>query len=247
MKYGVLFLIFALPALVAASQPTVSLSHAKRILLKEIHAHHPYTVYCNALYNGRSRLTLPEGLDASVIAYRSERVEVEHMVPAENFGRTIKAWKEGHPTCIDSDGMRYNGRRCAEKVSPPFRKMLTDLYNLYPSIGSVNAARQNFPFGALPKSTPALFRSCAFKVEDDTVEPPAHARGVIGRTYLYFEDTYASAFQMTPEMRDQMTAWNRSYPVTAWECTRAFKIEKVQGNANKFVKEPCIVNGLWKE
>lgn len=33
--------------------------------------------------------------------------------------------------------------------------------------------------------------------------------------------------------------------VDAWECTRAKRIEALQGNANARVKEPCQQAGLW--
>jgi len=42
-----------------------------------------------------------------------------------------------------------------------------------------------------------------------------------------------------------MGAWDRQYPVDAWECTRAKRIEKLQDNENKFVKQPCVASGLW--
>jgi len=36
------------------------------------------------------------------------------------------------------------------------------------------------------------------------------------------------------------------YLVTPWECTRAKRIEEIQGNPNPFVKEPCIEQGLYE-
>lgn len=35
------------------------------------------------------------------------------------------------------------------------------------------------------------------------------------------------------------------YPVDEWECTRAKRIESIQGNENIFVKNMCIEKGLW--
>ena len=43
-----------------------------------------------------------------------------------------------------------------------------------------------------------------------------------------------------------MTAWDKMYPVDAWECKRAQRIEKIQKNENSFVKEACIKVNLWK-
>lgn len=44
-----------------------------------------------------------------------------------------------------------------------------------------------------------------------------------------------------------MQAWARQYPVDAWECRRASRIERLQGNENRFVKDPCLSVGLWPE
>lgn len=44
-----------------------------------------------------------------------------------------------------------------------------------------------------------------------------------------------------PELMD---AWDKMYPVDAWECTRARRIERLQGNENPFVKERCQEAGL---
>ena len=72
---------------------------------------------------------------------RVNRAETEHIVPAENFGRTFSEWREGHPLCVHSDGNPYKGRKCAELANAEFGQMEADMHNLYPAIGSVNAAR----------------------------------------------------------------------------------------------------------
>ena len=35
--------------------------------------------------------------------------------------------------------------------------------------------------------------------------------------------------------------------VSKWECARAFRIEKVQGNANTLVKKPCLERGWYQD
>lgn len=63
-------------------------------------------------------------------ANRAKRLEWEHIVPAENFGRSFVEWREGHPECVRNDGTPFKGRNCAQKVSRVFRLMEADLYNL---------------------------------------------------------------------------------------------------------------------
>ena len=44
---------------------------------------------------------------------------------------------------------------------------------------------------------------------------------------------------------DFFKTWDKKYPVTHWECERAYRIEKVQGNTNKIVKDKCQDKGLY--
>jgi deoxyribonuclease-1 len=35
-------------------------------------------------------------------------------------------------------------------------------------------------------------------------------------------------------------AWEKEAPADAWECERCRRIEKIQGNENRFVKKACL-------
>ena len=77
------------------------------------------------------------------------------------------------------------------------------------------------------------------KIDNKKVEPPFYTKGAIARTYLYFDEEYTS-YNMSSKMKKLMNAWNEMYLVDEWECLRANRIEKIQGNSNKFVKEKCL-------
>ncbi|MEZ9619050.1 endonuclease I family protein, partial [Vibrio sp. 10N.261.55.C9] len=160
-----------------------------------------------------------------------------HVVPAENFGRTFVEWREGDTSCVNSKGQTYKGRRCANKANKEYRLMQSDLYNLFPAIGSVNAMRSNYNFTMLPDES-SDFGSCAMKINDRKAEPPVSARGRIARTYFYMEETYPR-YNMSKQQRQLMTAWDKQFPVSAWECQRAKRIENIQGNVNTILKERC--------
>ena len=168
----------------AGNERIQSFSQAKKILEREIYADHRVTLYCGAKFDERKRVELPTGFMTPKHAARAERVEWEHVVPAENFGRAFPEWREGAPACVDSRGRAYKGRRCAEKASAEFRRMESDLYNLYPAIGAVNAMRSNYRYALLP-DVPPTFGSCAMKVARRRAEPPEEARGTIARSVLY--------------------------------------------------------------
>jgi hypothetical protein len=36
--------------------------------------------------------------------------------------------------------------------------------------------------------------------------------------------------------------WSKSDPVDEWECERAKRIEKIQGNRNEIVREKCYIS-----
>ncbi|MFA1563124.1 endonuclease [Aliivibrio fischeri] len=161
----------------------------------------------------------------------AKRVEWEHAVPAENSGRTFSEWREGNKACVTSKGKKFKGRRCTEKTNAEYRLMQSDMYKLYPAIGSVNAMRShyNFTMFMLPGEK-SDFGSCDMKIDNKKAEPPENARGRIARSYMYMESAYP---------RYKMSAWDKQYPVSSWEYKRAERIEKSQGNVNKIIKERC--------
>lgn len=221
-----------------------SFSRAKRVLEKEVYFDHRITFYCSASFDERKRVRLPEGFTVTKHAGRAGRIEWEHVVPAENFGRAFREWREGDPRCV-SGGKPYEGRRCAEKTSPEFRRMQADMYNLVPAIGAVNAMRKNYDFQLLPwVEKPAFGPVCEMKIENGKVEPPVSSRGAIARTYKYMDEVYPK-YRMSRQQRQLMNTWDNEYPVTAWECLKTKRIEKLQGNENMAIKAPCLAAGLW--
>lgn len=234
------------PAIVfaAGNERIQSFSQAKKILEREIYADHRVTLYCGAKFDERKRVELPAGFMTPKHAARAERVEWEHVVPAENFGRAFVEWREGADVCVDNRGKAFKGRRCAEKANAQYRYMQADLYNLYPAIGAVNAMRSNYRYSMLGDGVPATFGSCSMKIDGRRAEPPEAARGTIARTVLYMADVYRGVYRLSNQDRRLMEAWDRRYPVDAWECTRARRIEAIQGNPNERVKEACRQAGL---
>jgi len=219
-----------------------SFSRAKKTLERQVYYDYRITLYCGAAFNAQKQITLPKGFIAKKHVKRSKRVEWEHVVPAENFGRTFVEWREGDPQCVDRKGKSFKGRRCAEKGNMEYRYMQSDLYNLYPAIGSVNAMRSNYNFQMLP-NVESDFGRCEVKVDKRKVEPPARARGQIARTYQYMEKAYPR-YKMSQQQSKLMNAWDKMYPVNSWECTRAKRIEAIQGNKNIIVEQACQSAGL---
>ncbi|UPW18585.1 endonuclease [Agarivorans sp. TSD2052] len=226
-------------ALASGNQTIESFSTAKRLLLQQVYVepNERKTLYCEASFDEKKNLHLNSGFATSKYKNRLARYETEHVVPAENFGRSFSEWRDGHPSCVNSKGKAYKGRRCAEKVNSEYRLMQADMYNLYPAIGAVNAARSNYNFTML-STHKSSFGSCDMRIESRKVQPPEVARGPIARSYLYMDATYPR-FTMSKSQRQLMLAWDKQYPVTRQECLRAERIERSQKNRQQIVSERC--------
>ena len=147
----------------AAGNETIdSFSKAKKMLERQIYFDHRVTLYCGASFDEK-KIDLPDGFFTKKHQKRASKVEWEHAVPAENFGRAFEEWREGHPQCV-SKGKPFKGRKCAEKVNMEYRHMQADMYNLFPAIGAVNAVRSNKQYSELP-SAPSAFGICEAKVD----------------------------------------------------------------------------------
>ncbi len=197
---------------------------------------------------------------------RARRVEWEHAFPASHLGKEIAAWHEGHDSCVTSyrevrvcerlssgkiecttkvyEPKAYKGRSCASKVSPQFRRMESDLHNLYPSVGEANGYRSNLPYGIVP-GEPREFGKCDFEIANGVAEPTEAVRGELARTYFYLQNAYPSFVSIDPSMIKMLRSWDNSDPVDEWECKRNQLIKSIQGNSNPFVDEACINAGIF--
>jgi deoxyribonuclease-1 len=113
--------------------------------------------------------------------------------------------------------------------------MEADMHNLQPAIGELNADRSNFRFDfELP--TTGQYGECKFEVDfkADRARVREELRGVIARTYLYFNKQYG--MKLSKQELQKYEAWNKTYPSDEWEIERNKRIAQKQGTANMFVK-----------
>ena len=83
------------------------------------------------------------------------------------------------------------------------------------------------------------FGKCDVEIKRRRVEPREEVRGEIARTYMYMDSVYPGKGITSKKNRSMFEEWNRSDPVDEWECERARKIEKIQGNRNEVVMGNC--------
>lgn len=216
----------------------LSFETAKKVLARTVYADHRIDFYCKAAFDENKNVILPDGFITPSYEKRATRIEWEHIVPAENFGRFFTEWREGDNQCVDSKGKAYKGRKCAKK-NQLFAVMEADLWNLVPAIGAVNAVRSNYKFTVLPKEVPSTFGVCPVKVNNHRVEPPEYTRGTIARATLYMAWAYPEIPFLSDQQRKLMEAWDRMYPPSKWECERGRRIMELQGNVNPYTANAC--------
>lgn len=224
-------------ALSAGNDTIQSFSTAKKTLEKKVYFDHRETIYCSAEFDSKKNVMAPTGFKTNKHTKRAMRIEWEHVVPAENFGRNFKEWREGSSECISKKGKAFKGRKCASKLNKEYRLMQADMYNLFPAIGAVNAMRSNYNFVARVDAKSG-FGSCDMKINKRKAEPPQSSRGRIARTYLYMDSNY-ERYSMSKSQTQLMNAWDNMYPVSNWECKRNMRIESLQGNFNNIVASRC--------
>ncbi|MDH3329984.1 MAG: endonuclease, partial [Desulfobulbaceae bacterium] len=201
---------------------TITSFSTSKTRLKKLYVKAGYltTFYCGSSFD--EELTLDHstsGFHFRTNETRANRVEWEHIVPAEAFGHSFAEWRDGHPDCVGSKGQPYAGRRCASKVNEQFKLMAADMYNLVPAIGEVNGDRSNYSYAMLQGEL-REYGKCNIEIEDQKAEPPDDKFGDIARTYMYMESAYRRGVISGKNVK-LFEAWNRMDPVDKWECERA--------------------------
>lgn len=198
------------------------------------------TLYCRCPYQGKKVDLKSCGFKSMQPSRRSQRIEWEHVVPAEAFGQSFVEWRIGDPKCKTKKRV-YKGRRCAEK-NAQFSKMEADLYNLFPEIGEVNAARSNFSMAEVDgfgKFLGLTFGECRAKVFNRKFEPMDFAKGIVARTYLYMEQAYPGHGIVSEKNRKLFEAWDRAHPVTSEECEIYQRKKEAQRSPNPVLEVRC--------
>ena len=228
----------------AFSQNTqiTSFLESKELLLK-IYEDHPVTIYCGCSFKGKKPNLSSCGYISKNDKKRANRIEWEHVVPAHAFGQSFSEWRKGHPKCVKKNGKKFKGRQCAKKISDEYRRIQADMYNIYPTIGEVNALRSNYSMDII-KGEEREFGKCDVEIRNGKIEPRESIRGEIARTYLYMDSVYPGRGIISKKNRKLFESWNKSDPVNEWECERAKRIENIQGNRNEIVRVNCGIYNI---
>lgn len=206
-------------------------NHAK-IGAYQIFQAHPVTLYCQCRYYGKKIDLKSCGMQSAASIPRANRLEWEHMMPAENFGQHFKCWREN--LCAHK-GKMFKGRKCCSKIDPNFKQAEGELYNLWPAVGLINQVRSNWRYSMLPAMPP--FYGCNFKVDKQLrrVEPADAAKGIVARANLFMAEHYH--IHLSTPQEQLFKAWDKQFPPSEWEKQWANKVAALQGYRNHFIDD----------
>lgn len=229
------------------SNTTISSFSKSKKLLKKVYKEHQITFYAQCKYNYKKKNNMivrkscgyeprNEYTKKGKVNQRARRIEWEHVIPAENFGRAFVCWREGNEQCVKSNGKKYKGRKCCSKVNKQFKYMEADLHNLVPAIGELNADRSNFRFGEISGEKRFYGQNIDFEIDfkKRVTEPRDSIKGDIARTYFYFEKEYG--MRISKKDKKILEVWNKLDPIDEWERKKNKLVEKIQGNNNSFIE-----------
>lgn len=239
---AILIIIFSFFAITSATADYPSnFSQAKK-LAGHIFAANPTTLYCGCRYDpATKKIDLSScNMQSAESIDRAHRLEWEHMMPAENFGRQLQCWRAN--LCERKSGKKYKGRACCGNIDPKFKKMEAELYNLWPSVGLVNGARSNYrytQFSSTMKSS-TYFYGCPFVIDTSarSVEPRDEAKGIVARANLFMSEKYG--IKLSDSQRNLFKAWNKKYPPAAWEKEWAGKVAVIEGYDNPYISSSSL-------
>ena len=222
-----------------------SFSAAKRVI-PEIYKGMEETIYCGCSYSYKGKKLIPDlescGYKVRKEEKRANRIEWEHIVPAEHVGRSHACWKkrDQFPECRKSNGKFISGRRCCSKVDPEFKKATGNLHNLAPSIGEVNGNRSNYRFSQLTMKADQ-YGQCQAKTDFKSrkFEPRDEVKGDVARVNFYFESK--GYIKISKSQRRLFQVWDKQDPVSDYECKIHDRKAKIQGEVNSFVSEKCKI------
>ena len=132
--------------------------------------------------------------------------------------------------------------QCAIKT-PDYLFMIGDLHNLYPTLGWVEAARQNGQLTMVDEPRPKMLDTdgCVLKSGFKSLEPQDHAKGNVARALAYMHHEYNLPL---PSPLEMLKRWHRLDPVDAAERARNDRIVSLQGTRNLFIDDPDAMDTL---
>lgn len=241
MKINLLILIFLQTQLCWAQNKQIKSFQQAKVENRNIYGNENLTFYCRCPYQANSIKSKRCKVETKKFTKRKSRLEWEHIVPAHAFGHSFKQWRENKTICKTKNKKFKTPRSCARQ-NKEFVQMESDIYNIVPVVGAINAIRNKYSMAMFnphkSELCPGLF------VENRKIMPPERIRGDIARIYFYMQQTYPGRGIISKKNIKLFQAWDKLDPVDKLECEITRKKQKIQKNINKVVISRCEKAGL---
>jgi len=146
-----------------------------------------------------------------------------------------------------TNGVDCGTRKQCRANSSRFNQIEADMHNLYPSRSDVNQQRSSFRFGEVSGEKRKFGNQCDFEINyrARVAEPRESVRGEVARSMFYMADQYKSDGLILFEKQARLLyKWHKADPPTSSEKERNGVIERLQGNRNRFIDEPELLDQL---
>ena len=190
-------------------------SDARKVFWKSVYPAKATTLYCDQAFDSRQR----------------KGINVEHVFPM--------SWATNGVDCGTRKQCRSNSAR--------FNQIEADMHNLYPSRSDVNQQRGSFRFGEVSGESRKFGKECDFELnyKSRVAEPRPSVRGEVARSMFYMADKYkADGLILFEKQARLLYKWHKADPPSELEKGRNSVIERLQGNRNRFIDSPELLDNL---
>lgn len=206
-----------------------SFRSAKKVLYVKVYDNQGQTIYTGCNWTKKKTDLASCNLQDSFSkkwGSRSQRVEIEHVIPASWMLKTDGKWRP----CTRSERPRHQSRReFCQAHDADYRNAHNDLVNLYQSVGAINAKRSAKPFSEkLSGQKRETFRgNLNASISSRVFVPDPSIRGDIARIAFYMARHYGVTYYS--RQNSLFEKWNKADPLSKSEAWRCEKIRAIQG------------------
>jgi len=186
------------------------------------------TFHCGCVFD-KLKQVFPSLCSDGPVSARGEpkKLVMTSLLPPRVFAKSLKCWNKN--LCERLDRKIKKGSQCCSEVSPKFKKMESDMHNIFPMIEEPVIPIETSNFSGLWE-----YRYCK---REGTLRK--EISGNASRAYLYM--SYQYKIPLEESLENSLRNWHFEDPPDEWEEKRNDMIEVVQGNRNPFIDQPELV------